>query len=105
MPISIAFLLCVPIGFLFYFEARWLIRYCLGRFESREHRAARICGFFGASLIPLIYCFGLIEQELPGRIGEFLAMGFFMVASSGFLGAVIAILGKGRKIEGDARNH
>jgi hypothetical protein len=105
MPISIALLLCVPIGFLFYFEARWLIRYCLDRYESRERKAARICGCFGASLIPLIYCFGLIEREFPGMAGELFATGFFMVASWGFAGPVIATLNKGRKFEGDARDH
>ena len=96
MPISIALLLCIPIGFLAYFEARWLIRYLFGRYESRERKAALICGFFGASLIPLLYCFGYIEQEFPGRIGENLAMGFFMIGSWAFAGPVIAILRKGK---------
>jgi len=96
MPISIALFLGIPIGLLFYFEARWLIRYWTGRYESPEHKAARICGFFGLSLVPLIYCFGFIGQEFPGRIGEILAIGFFMIASLAFAGPVIAILSKGK---------
>ncbi len=43
MPISIALWLGVPIGFLFYFEARSLILYSVGRFEQQERRAARFC--------------------------------------------------------------
>lgn len=96
MPISIALFLCMPSGFLAYVEARWLIRYFFGRFESRDRKAARICGFFGASLIPLLYCFGLIEQQFHGKLGENLAMGFIMVVSWGFAGPVVAILTKGK---------
>jgi hypothetical protein len=96
MPISIALFLGIPIGFLFYFEARWLIQWCLGRYESRERKVARFCAFFGVLLVPLIYCFGFIWQEFPGRIGEVLAMGFFTAASFAFAGPIIAILNKGK---------
>jgi hypothetical protein len=84
LPIPIALLLCIPIGFLFYFEARLLIRYCLGRYEQREPKAARLIGVFGALLIPLVYCFGLIEDSFPGNLGKATAVGFFWVASGGF---------------------
>jgi hypothetical protein len=77
MPISIALLLCIPIGLFFYFEIRWLCRRILGRFEKYERRAARVWGLFGALLIPLIYCFGWIEYAFPGRLGKVLAIGFF----------------------------
>jgi hypothetical protein len=94
MPIYLALLLCIPIGFFAYFEARWLILHVMGRYESRERKAARICGFFGVSLIPLLRCFGYIEQEFPGRTGENLAMGFLMVAYGAFAGPIILILRK-----------
>lgn len=92
MPISIALLFCIPIGFLFYFEARWLIRYALGRYEQRERRAARLFGVFGASLIPLIDCFGLIEDAFPGRLGKTIAIGFFLVATLGLFAPIFATL-------------
>ncbi|MGA2167655.1 MAG: hypothetical protein ABSG62_05545 [Terracidiphilus sp.] len=91
MPISLALLLCIPIGFLFYFEARWLIRYALGRYEQRERRAARLFGVFGASLIPSMYCFGIIEEAFPGRLGKTIAIGFFVVAW-GLVGSIFATL-------------
>jgi len=96
MPIAIQLLLCVPIGFVAYFEARWLIRHFFGRYESIERKAALICGFFGVSLIPLLHCFGYIEQEFPGKIGENLASGFLMITFSAFAGPVVAILSKGK---------
>jgi len=96
MPISIALLLCIPIGFAFYYEARWLIRYFLGRYELRERRAARLFGVFGGLLIPMIYCFGLIEDALPGRLGKTAAIGFFMVATMGLVAPMFASLNKGK---------
>jgi hypothetical protein len=92
MPISIALWLGVPIGFLSYFEARWLIRYCVGRFDQRERRAARFCGAFGVFLIPLIYCFGLIEDAFPGRLGTTIACGLFAAVSFGFFGLILNTL-------------
>jgi hypothetical protein len=96
MPISYALLLCIPIGLLFYLEARWLIRYLLGRYEKRERKAACLFGAFGASLVPLINCFRLIEDALPGRLGTTIASGFFMVAAMGLVGTIFAILNNGR---------
>jgi hypothetical protein len=81
MPITYALLLCLPIGLLFYFEARWLIRYLLGRYKEKERRAALFFGIFGALLIPLIYCFGHIEDESPGSAGKAIAAGFFVAVS------------------------
>jgi hypothetical protein len=83
MPITYALFLCIPIGLLFYFEARWLIRYLLGRYEEKERRAARFFGVFGALLIPLIYCFGHIEDAFPGPAGRAIATGFFAAVSWG----------------------
>ncbi len=94
MPIAIQLLLCVPIGFIAYFEARWLIRHFFGRYESGERKAAGICGLFGVSLIPLLHCIGYIEQEFPGRTGENLAMGFLTIKFGAFAGPVVAILSK-----------
>jgi hypothetical protein len=81
MPISIAILLCIPIGLLFYFGARWGIRYASGRYELRERKAARLFGVFGALLIPLVYFFGRIEDALPGTLGKSIAIGFFMIVA------------------------
>jgi hypothetical protein len=92
MPISIALLLCIPLGFLFYFGARWGIRFVLGRFEQGERRAARLFGVFGASLIPLIWCTGLIEESFPGRLGTTIGIGFFAVATTGLLASILATL-------------
>jgi hypothetical protein len=78
MPFYAVLLLCIPIGFLFYFEARWLIRYASGRYEQRERWAARFIGVFGVSLIPLIYSFRLIEDAFPGRLGKSIAIGLFL---------------------------
>jgi hypothetical protein len=105
MPISIALWFGIPIGFLFYFEARWLLRFFLGRYERKERLAARFFGAFGVSLIPLVFCSGLIEHAFPGRLGEILAMGFFMVVGWGFWGMFIATVNEGREFEGDARNY
>lgn len=96
MPISIALLLCAPIGFVAYFEARWLIVHLIGPFESRERKAARICGLFGVMLVPILFCFGYIEREYPGKTGENLAMGFLAIVCFAFAGPVIAILSKGK---------
>ena len=96
MPISIALLLCIPIGFLFYLEARWLTRYLFGRFELRERKAARLFGVFGALLIPIIYCFGLIEYSFPGKLGKAIAFGFLWVATMGIFGPIFVILNNER---------
>jgi hypothetical protein len=92
MPISLALLFCIPIGLLFYFEARWLIRYFSGRFEQKERRAARLFGIFGVLLIPLIYCSGLIEHEFPGRFGKPIAIGLCAVVFLGLFGPALATL-------------
>jgi hypothetical protein len=92
VPISIALWFCIPIGFLFYFEARWLIRYALGRFEKRERRAARLFGVLGASLIPLTYCSGLIADAFPGRLGKTVASGFFALAVMGQFSPMLVTL-------------
>ncbi|HUA99545.1 MAG TPA: hypothetical protein VMA34_14540 [Terracidiphilus sp.] len=102
MPISFGLLLGIPIGLIFYFEARWAIRYALGRYEQRERRAARICGAFGVSLVPLIYCFGLIEDAFPGKLGQIAAGVFIWVIGAGFAGLVFGTL---NKVEGGSRRH
>jgi hypothetical protein len=88
VPISVSLVFCIPIGVLFYFEARWLIRYAVGRFEHRERKAARFCGAFGVSLIPLIYCFGLIQEAYPGTLGKTIAYGLLAAATWVFFGLI-----------------
>jgi hypothetical protein len=96
MPISIALFLGIPIGAVFYFEARWLIRYVSGHYEQRERKAARIMGVFGALLVPIIYCIGTIEEAVPGSLGKTLAFGFIAVATWGTFGSMLLILSKGK---------
>ena len=95
MPISIGLLLCIPIGFLFFLEGRWLARYASGRYEQRERRAALLFGIFGASLIPLIYCFGHIEDAFPG-FGKTIENGSFMVGGVGLVTPIFAAPKKGK---------
>ncbi len=96
MPSAVQIVLCVPIGLVAYFEARGLIRHFFGRYESRERKAALICGFFGVVLVPSLHCYGYIEQKIPGKTGEILATALIAIASWVFAGPVIAILSKGK---------
>jgi len=74
MPVNFTLLFCIPIGILYYFAARSLLRFFLGRYEQKERRAARLFGAFGALSIPLIYCSGWsemrfqegLDRQLPG---------------------------------------
>jgi hypothetical protein len=104
MPIFIALLLCIPLGFLFYFEARWLLRFFLGRYEQKERRAARLFGAFGALSIPLIYCTGLLGDAIPGRFGRTTAAGLFGVATMGLIGPFLKTL-MDEKWRSFGRNH
>ncbi|MGA2753100.1 MAG: hypothetical protein ABSE53_04980 [Terracidiphilus sp.] len=92
MPISIALLLGIPLGFLFYFEGRWLLRFFLGRYEQKERRAARFFGAFGALSIPLICCSGLIADAIPGPLGKAVSGGFFGIATIGLVGPLLKTL-------------
>ena len=65
MPISFALLLCIPIGFLFFFIARLTCRFVLGRYESYEHRATLAFSIFGALLIPDIWTIGCLQEGFP----------------------------------------
>jgi hypothetical protein len=67
MPISYALLLCIPIGFVFFLIARFLLRYVMGHYERR---AALIFGFFGALFIPIIWISGCLEEEFPTISGS-----------------------------------
>ena len=66
MPISIALLFCIPIGFAFYYEGRWLVRRATGRYGLKERRVALAFAIFGALLIPDIWCSGLAENAVSG---------------------------------------
>jgi len=65
MRISYALLLCVPIGVLLYWIARFCLRYLMGHYEQPERRAALIWGFFGALLIPTVWVNGGLQEEFP----------------------------------------
>ncbi len=92
MPISIALWLCIPIGVLYYFAARWLLRFFLGRYEQRERRAARLFAAFGALSIPLIYCSGLIGDAISGKFGQAIGAGLFAVVTLGLIGPLLVTL-------------
>jgi hypothetical protein len=92
MPINYALILCIPIGLLFYFGARWLLRFLLGRYEQKERRAALFFGAFGALSIPLIYCSGLVGDTIGGRLGETVDGVLFAVAALGLIGPLLKTL-------------
>ncbi len=94
MPINVALLLCIPIGFLFYFEARWLLRYTVGHYERKERKVARVLGVFGGLLIPAIYCFGRLGATFPGRVGEMFTIGLWMLFCLAVMELVARILSK-----------
>lgn len=94
MPISVALLFCIPIGLLFWMEARWFLRRFLNRYELRERRAASAWGLFGALLIPVIYAHGLIQEAFPGITGKAIATGFFVAVALGCCSPIFAILAK-----------
>jgi hypothetical protein len=104
MPITYALLLCVPIGALFYFEMRWVIKRFFGSYGQKEIAAARLWGLFGALIIPFIYCSGLIGSLFPQRFETIVIAGIFVALSSAVLLPILAIL-TGKKEEGDARDH
>ena len=103
MPISLALWFCIPIGALYYFAARWLLRFFLGRYEQKERWAARLFGAFGTLSIPLIYWSGLIGDAISGRFGRAVAGGLFAVVALGLIGPLLMTLmeGKWRKFGKD----
>jgi len=74
---QIVLLFSVPVGFLFFFQARWLVRLLLRRYEREERMLAVFFGIYGALLIPLAYGVKFIEGAFPGRLGKVLAAGLF----------------------------
>ena len=96
MPINIALLFCIPIGILFYFAARWLLRFFLGRYEQKERRAALIFGAFGALSIPLIFCAGLVGDAIPGSLGRTVAGALFAVVALGLISPLMKTLMEGK---------
>ena len=104
MPISIALLLCIPLGLLFYFGARWLLRFFLGHYERKERMSARLFGAFGALSIPLIYYSGLVGDAIPGRLGKVVASGIFALIAMGLIGPFLMTLMEG-KWRSFGRNH
>ena len=104
MPISYALLLCIPIGLLAYFEARWTIRYVLGRYEQRERRAARLIGVYGALIIPLIYVCGLAGDSFSQPTGKIVTAVLFSSITAAFIGPMFVVLFD-RRLRGDGSNH
>jgi hypothetical protein len=93
MPDLFVLLFSIPLGLLFFFQARWLIRLLLGRYEKAERRVARSIGIFGALLIPLDYGTRLIEEAVHGNVGKMLATGLVVVAVFLLLGWPSFVLG------------
>lgn len=79
MPISIALLFCIPTGFAFHYEARWLIRWATGRFGLKERRGVLAFGVFGGLLIPMIYCAGFTERAVSGEFEKYVAAARTMI--------------------------
>jgi len=82
MPISYALLLCVPIGFLFFWIGRLCSLYLLGRYAGPERRASMAFGVFGALLIPDIWIIGNLQEEFSGMIGMVIGYSFFWLRGS-----------------------
>jgi Na+-driven multidrug efflux pump len=96
VPINIALLFCIPIGILYYFAARGLIRFFLGRYEQKERRAACLFGAFGTLSIPLIFCSRLVGDAISGRFGRAVADGLFAVVALGLIGPLLKTLMEGK---------
>lgn len=86
MPISVALLFCIPIGFAFYYEARWLIRWATGRYGLKERREALAFGVFGGLLIPMIYWGGRAESAFSGEIEKTVTLGITMAVGASVAG-------------------
>jgi hypothetical protein len=92
MSIYLALLFCIPIGYLMFLEARYLLKYWAGRYEERERKAARVFGVFGGLLIPVIYCSGLTEDAFPGKIGKVAVAGLWFTLAAVVAGIVGRIM-------------
>ena len=96
VPMSLALWFCIPIGALYYFAGRWLLRFFLGRYERRERRAAWLFGAFGALSIPLLYYSGLAGDAISVRFGRAVAGGLFAVVALGLIGPLLMTLMEGK---------
>jgi hypothetical protein len=96
MPISLALWFCIPIGALYYFVARWLLRFFLDRYEQKERKAARLFAAFGTLSITLIYCSGLVGDAISGKLGQAVAGGLFAVIALGLIGPLLMTLMEGK---------
>lgn len=83
MPISVALLFCVPIGFAFYFEGRWLIRPATGRHGLKERGLTVAFAVFGVLLIPSIWCSGLSEDAVSGNFEKEIATAIIVAVTIG----------------------
>jgi hypothetical protein len=79
MPISYALLLCIPIGFLFFWIARLCLTYAVGRYEGPVRRGSIAFGVFGALLIPNLWTVGNLQEEFSNTIGTFIPFLVFAV--------------------------
>lgn len=83
MPISYALLLCLPIGYLFFWIGRLCSLYVLGRYEGSQRRASMAFGVFGALLIPDIWVIGNLQEEFSGMIG--MVIGYSLLLAEGLV--------------------
>jgi hypothetical protein len=96
MPIAIGLLLCIPIGFLFYLQARWLFLRIFRRYGEKERRVARLFGLLGLLLVPLAYGFSLLKNAIPGKPGEAIARGILIMVLGAFLFRTVVLFNKGQ---------
>ncbi|MGO9324941.1 MAG: hypothetical protein ACLP07_10305 [Terracidiphilus sp.] len=104
MPISYALLLCIPIGLLAYFEARWMLRFFLGRYEQKERKAAYCFAAFGALSVPLIYVSGIVGAAISGMFGTVVSGVLFGVVAMLLIGPLLWMLME-RKWRSFGRHH
>jgi len=104
MPITYALFLCVPIGLLAYFEARWLIRYVSERYAQRERKAVRLVGVYGALIIPLIYVCGRAGDSFSSPTGKIVTAVLFSLITAAFVGPMFVVLSDREPRGDDATN-
>jgi hypothetical protein len=96
MRISYALLLCIPIGFIFFFIGRVTSRLVIGCYEQFERRASIAFGVFGALLIPDLWAIGSLKEEFPNVPGMETGFPLLLTLEGLILAAVFQLLRKSR---------
>ena len=96
MPVNFTLLFCIPIGILYYFAARWSLRFFLGRYEQKERRVRTPVWGLWCLVDPLNLLLRLVGDAVSGRFGQTIAGGLFAVAALGLVSPLLKTLMKGK---------